>query len=322
MHQKEASLSGKRTLSEEERLTIDSLTGLGNDFLFRHFLLDEFINARECHTNGALLAIKLDKIIEINMLHGRSGGDEALRAVAHLLDNYRADHKDIAHRVFRLGGPVYSYFIPGCNISEARTTAEEIHQQVQKSELYLKKLTVSIGIVTLSEFFLNKETPDHIALGIELTALKRLNLAEKQGTNTICDTSRITESIGSERSTILVIEPDRASIELLIRAMEAAAFKIHTCSDGESALSFIRTTPPAVIICEVMTPMVNGFVLREKLRTNALWNTIPFILISHKKNEEYIRKAVERDIRYFFRKPLSIIEIVGLVSNITRSITQ
>ena len=77
--------------------------------------------------------------------------------------------------------------------------------------------------------------------------------------------------------------------------------------------------PPAVIIAEAMAPRVNGFALREHLRSNALWNAIPFVLVSHKKNEDLIRKAVEVDIRHYFRKPISITEVVGLVSNLARS---
>lgn len=319
MLKKEANVSGKDVLSEEEQLILDPLTGLGNDYLFRVFLPDEFNNTRETLANGALIAIKLDNIAGINVLHGRKGGDDALRSIAHLLENYQAKQKNMSHRVFRLGGPVFGYYIPACDTEKAREAAEEIRKQVQNSELYLKRLTVSIGITNLSEFYRHKGTPGEIALQIELTALKRLGLAEQQGTNTICDTSRIAEFSTSDRPLVLIVEPDQISIELLIRAIKAAGCIVQTCRDGENALSFIKSTPPHIIICEIMTPRVNGFGIREKLRTNALWNTIPFILISHKKNEEYIRKAVDRDIRYFFRKPLSITEIVGLITNITRS---
>jgi diguanylate cyclase (GGDEF)-like protein len=318
MYQRETYSSGKNILSEEDQLIMDPLTGLGNDYLFRVFLPDEFTSARESLSNGALIAIKLDNIVDINILHGRRGGDDALRAIAHLLENYQAEHKNMSHRVFRLGGPVFGYYIPACNASDAREAAEAIRKLVQNSELYLKKLSVSIGLVNLSEFFRHKGTSGEVALQIELTALKRIGLAEQQGTNTICDTSKIAVFSTSDRPVVLVVEPDMASIELLIRAIKARGLMVNTCTDGESALSFIKSSPPDIIICEVMTPRLNGFTIREKLRTNALWNTIPFILISHKKNEEYIKKAVERDIRFFFRKPLSITEIVGLISNITR----
>jgi DNA-binding response OmpR family regulator len=67
-----------------------------------------------------------------------------------------------------------------------------------------------------------------------------------------------------------------------------------------------------------MAPRLNGFELRERLRANALWAAIPYILVSHKKNEDLVRRAVDLDIRHYFRKPLSIVEVAGLVQNLTR----
>lgn len=57
------------------------------------------------------------------------------------------------------------------------------------------------------------------------------------------------------------------------------------------------------------------------MRANALWNAIPFILVSHKKTEDFIRKAVEGKILHFLKKPLSVTEVVGLVTNLTRNRT-
>jgi two-component system, cell cycle response regulator len=322
MHREQRSVPGNKNFSEEEKLILDPLTGLGNDYLFRVFLPEEIARIRENQGDGVFIAMKLDNIVTINLLHGRQGGDDALLAIAHLLENYLMKHEaergNAGHRIFRLGGPVFGYYIPSCTMIKGLGIAEEIRKLVQNSELYLKRLTVSMGIVALSEFSQQQHTPGDCSCQIELTALKRLGLAEKQGTNTICDTSKIAVFSASDRPVVLIIEPDEGSIELLLRAIKAEGFIVHLCTNGESALSFIQATPPRIIICEVMTPRVNGFTIREKLRTHAGWNTIPFILISHKKNEEDIRKAVERDIRYFFRKPLSITEILGLVSNIIR----
>ncbi len=58
--------------------------------------------------------------------------------------------------------------------------------------------------------------------------------------------------------------------------------------------------------------------LRDRLQTNALFRDIPFILISSKKTEEFIRKAVELDIRHYFKKPISVAEVTGLLKNLLR----
>ena len=306
-------------LEGSARLGRDPLTGLQGEHLFRLQFPEEFALARARETNGALIAVKLDNIIGINRAHGRTGGDEALRAVAYVLSNYRGSPGRESHVVFKIGGPVFGYFIPQCSAPQARQVAEDLHRLVMDSELYLDRLTVSIGVVNLYEFFMEEGSREELALRVEQAALYRLTLAEQQGANTICDSSTVGAESVAERPSVLLVEPDPPSMELLVRALKAADLAVSIREDGESAMSFIEATPPGVIICEAMSPRLNGFTIRERLRTNALWNGIPFILVSHKKNDDLIRKAVEHDIRHFFRKPVSLVEVVGLVTNITRS---
>jgi diguanylate cyclase (GGDEF)-like protein len=306
-------------LSGDERLTIDPLTGLRNEQLFRLRLPHEFARARERETNAALLLVKLDGIIALNARQGRMRGDEALRVVAQVLEARRSAPGRQGQLAFRLGGPVFGYYLPACGSPEAKAMAEEIRQAVMEPELYLEPITVSIGVVNLYEFFLADGTTEEIALQIEQTALHRLSIAERQGANTVCDTSEPAEASAAARPAVLVVEPDPASIELLLHALKTAGFAVEVREDGESALALVQASPPGVIICEAMVPRLDGFTVRERLRANALWNAIPFILVSHRKNEELIRKAVQAGIRHYFRKPLSIVEVVGLVGNLVRS---
>jgi diguanylate cyclase (GGDEF)-like protein len=306
----------------ETRLTKDTNTGLFNEHFFRLRLPDEFASARRKESNASFILIKLDNIIALNAKHGRQSGDEALRAIAHILENCMAEPDRGSHSIFKLGGPLFGYYIPSVSAPEARTLAEEIHEAVIQSELFIEKLTVSIGVVNFYEFFLESGTLASLALRIEQTALYRLAIAEQKGMNTICDSSDISENATSGKPQVLIVEPDPQSIELLVSSLEAAGFDARLCENGEIALTIIQSKPQNVIICEAMAPRMDGFTLRERLRSNALLNAIPFILVSHKKNEELIRKAVERDIRYYFRKPISITEVVGLVTNITRGATR
>jgi DNA-binding response OmpR family regulator len=121
-----------------------------------------------------------------------------------------------------------------------------------------------------------------------------------------------------DRPSVFVIEPDPVAVELLTAALDAAGFDVASFQNGEAAIASLEASPPSLVICEAMTPRLNGFVIRERLRASPRLEAIPFILVSHRKTEEMIRKAVEADIRHFFRKPLSIIEIVGLARNLTR----
>jgi diguanylate cyclase (GGDEF)-like protein len=302
----------------ESRLLTDSLTGLPNEHMLRLHLPTEFARSRDGETNASFLALRLDNILAINAAHGRTGGDEALRALAYVLDNYRAGPGRKAHVAFRLAGPLFGYLIPACSAPEARAAAEDIRQLVQQSELYIGHLTASIGIANFYEFFMDDGNQEQLAVRILQTALHRLGIAERQGANTICDASDTSAAVVSSRPTVLLVDPEPGSMELLVRALEAAEISVLVREDGESAVAAVQESPPSVIICEAACPRLSGFSVRERLRANALWNAIPFILVSHRKNDDMVRKAVENDIRHFFRKPVSLTEVVGLVVNLTR----
>jgi PleD family two-component response regulator len=238
--------------------------------------------------------------------------------VTYVLEGVRKGQGRQAHLLFKLAGSLFGYYLPEATAAEGRSLAEEIHEKVQQSEAWLQRLTVSIGIVNFYEFFLEEGTRVELAQRIRQTVLHRVGIAERQGANTICDSSATSAAAVSTRPTVLLVDPDPDSLELLVRALEAADLVVGKCPDGESALEAIRTNPPEAIVCEAMCPRLSGFALRERLQTNAAWNAIPFILVSHRKNEDLIHKAVERDIRHFFRKPVSLTEVVGLAVNLTR----
>jgi diguanylate cyclase (GGDEF)-like protein len=308
----------ERDAPGSERYHRDPLTGLPDEHLFRQQLPLEFAHARDRERNAALLAVKLDGIEELNERFGRASGDEALRAVAYVLEGVRAGEGRQAHLLFKLTGSLFGYYIPEGSAPRARAIAEEIHEKVQQSEAYLRPLTVSIGIVNFYEFFLEEGSRGELAQRIRQAALHRVGIAERQGANTICESSDLSAAAVSTRPTVLLVDPDPDSMELLVRALEAAELVVQVCRDGESALSVVQSNPPAAIVCEAMCPRLSGFAVRERMQTNALWNSIPFILVSHRKNEDLIRKAVERDIRHFFRKPVSLTEVAGLIVNLTR----
>jgi diguanylate cyclase (GGDEF)-like protein len=310
--------SGRVVRPGTEETVRDPITSLAAETFFRSRLPREFAQAREKETNGSLLAVTLDGLIEINRAHGRNGGDEALRAVAQVLSNYRAGAGREAHLVFKLGGPTFGYFIPACTAGQARQAAEDLHRLALESELYLERLSISIGIVNFYEFFMEEGTPDELALRVEQTAFHRLSLAGQQGGNTICDSSGTTVSEVTERPRILIVDPEPGSMDLLKHVLEADDMTVDVRADGEGAMEYIEEQAPTVVICEAMTPRLDGFAIRERLRTKSSWNAIPFILVSHRKNEDFIRKAVALDIRHFFRKPVSLVEVAGLVENLTR----
>jgi len=76
---------------------------------------------------------------------------------------------------------------------------------------------------------------------------------------------------------------------------------------------------PDLVIAEAMAPQVNGFEVHDVLRMNGKSAGIPFILISRRKDEAFIKMATDKGIIHFLKKPFYKTELLGLVDNLLRS---
>jgi len=259
----------------------------------RAALAEAFAAARKRETNGALLAV---------------------RPVAR--DRLATVRRAIADRagaiVFPLDGPALACVVPAASAAEARTLAEAIRRA-------LAPAAASVGIANFYRFFTADGTAADAAREIERIALHRLATASREAGGGVCDTTDPSLPVPEDHRSVFLIEPDPVSVELLAAALDAAGFDVQSFQNGEAAMASLEASPPDLVICEAMTPRLNGFVIRERLRASPRLAGIPFILVSHRKSEEMVRRAVELDVRHFFRKPLSIVEIVGLAVNLTRS---
>jgi diguanylate cyclase (GGDEF)-like protein len=290
------------------------ITGLPGEEAFRKQMRQLIRNKRPA---GAVLFLGADRLQEINAAFGRVGGDEALYGVSHVLRNFRRDGTALRNAgIFRYAGPEFTFLLPDATQEEAQAIAETIRQRVAESTLFLTQLTVSIGVVYLSEIDL--DSSDALET-IEQTGQFRLEIARSSGANTVCDTSPEEFAAANARGTVLVVEPDADYMEILLYSLEAAGFTTILSRDGREALEAIHQIVPDVIVSEAILPKLNGFGLREALRHSAELSDIPFVLLSHRKDEEMIKKAALQGIVHFLPKPVLVQEIVGMVRNLARS---
>ena len=310
----------RRELAETENsLTKCPVTSLKNEMFFRNYMIKEIAGSLETETNSALLFIGVDNIVDINARYGREGGDDALRGISYLVRNYiSADYSRVTHYLFKLNSAAFSYYIPDCPVQYALDTAEQIRSEIADSSAFLEKLTSSIGIVYMHEYFNDTVPPEEIINRIIDTGYSRIFTAKKGGGNTISDRSEEDNAFSRLTAPVVIIDPDTKYVELLTSRLREMGFKSEVINNGNDAIRFIRKTKPLAIISETMVPGVNGFAIKESMLSDSTLSSIPFIFASHKKNEEYIEKAVKLNILFYYIKPFSIAELTGLIDNLSR----
>jgi len=81
--------------------------------------------------------------------------------------------------------------------------------------------------------------------------------------------------------TVLVVDDDPAARDALVLLLEAAGFAATTAADGAEALHRLRGYPkPALIILDLLLPVLDGWSFCEALRADPATACVPVIVSS------------------------------------------
>jgi CheY-like chemotaxis protein len=82
------------------------------------------------------------------------------------------------------------------------------------------------------------------------------------------------------RATILVVEDDRLLRTFYQSALTLAGYNVVTASDGVSALFMIEGHRPALIVLDLMLPLLSGRDVRRELLAHPALRDIPVVAVS------------------------------------------
>jgi CheY-like chemotaxis protein len=128
--------------------------------------------------------------------------------------------------------------------------------------------------------------------------------------------------IVNKNGPVIVIEDDEDDQEFLIEIFERLNYqnKILFFFDGQEALDHIDKTddPPFLILSDINMPKLNGFALREKLKTDSKLSNkcIPYLFFSTAVNQKAVIDAYSQSVQGFFVKQTSMIELEKTISAI------
>lgn len=137
----------REKVTEFAQLSVtDPLTGLLNRRYIEERLSEEINRSGRTGEPLSFLMIDVDQFKSYNDKFGHPAGDEALRIVGSILkENLRG--ADVA---VRYGGEEFSVLLPGTNTLEAAAIAERIRRHVDATEFPRRKVTISIGLASIS----------------------------------------------------------------------------------------------------------------------------------------------------------------------------
>jgi DNA-binding response OmpR family regulator len=113
------------------------------------------------------------------------------------------------------------------------------------------------------------------------------------------------------RRRVLVIDDDIDIRTLLELVFEQAGFAVITAANGEEGLRAARLARPAVIVLDLMMPVMDGFEFRRRQRGDPALCGIPLVVTSACHNLQ--RRTSALDAMAVFEKPLDLDALVETV---------
>ena len=103
---------------------------------------------------------------------------------------------------------------------------------------------------------------------------------------------------GQNPGSVLVVD-DHADIrDVIARTLQRAGWTVHQAHDGSSALAFLESSTPDVVILDLLMPGIDGFTVVDRMRADPRWEGIPVLVVTAKDltpvDQERLRGGVDR----------------------------
>jgi signal transduction histidine kinase len=112
----------------------------------------------------------------------------------------------------------------------------------------------------------------------------------------------------------LVIDDDEIIRANLEEILEAEGFDVISAKDGHSGLQLARQHLPALIICDVMMPELDGYGVLTELHREQVTATIPFIFLTARADRADLRQGMDLGADDYLIKPFTHDELLKAIS--------
>ncbi len=118
--------------------------------------------------------------------------------------------------------------------------------------------------------------------------------------------------------TVLVVEDDRHTAELLSYNLTEAGFQVFQAYDGTDALKKLEIVTVDLITCDIMLPTMDGLTFRQRVLENPTLQHTPFIFLTAKSQPEDQIRGLDTGVDEYITKPFDPQVFVARVHAVLR----
>ncbi len=124
--------------------------------------------------------------------------------------------------------------------------------------------------------------------------------------------------MNSQAHSVLVIEDNAAQLAL-IRDQLGRRVRTLCARDGLDGYSLACSERPSAVVLDVAMPIVDGWTVLRKLRSNPITSTVPIIVVTALEPEDIAEEADRLGVRRVLQKPYDVDDLLGAIDAALRS---
>lgn len=117
---------------------------------------------------------------------------------------------------------------------------------------------------------------------------------------------------------IYCIEDDESIRELVVYALKNNGFDAKGFENGDELFRELETSPPILILLDIMLPGDDGYKILNDIRKNYLTKNIPVIMLTAKSSEYDKVKGLDMGADDYITKPFGVMELISRVNAVLR----
>jgi PAS domain S-box-containing protein len=114
---------------------------------------------------------------------------------------------------------------------------------------------------------------------------------------------------------ILIADDTLTEAEQLKRLLEERGFAVVLAANGQEALAKVKRCKPALIICDIAMPAMDGYTLCKRIKSNKSTRDTPVVIVTTFLSLQELIKGLECGADNFMRKPYDEKSLLSCISS-------
>jgi DNA-binding response OmpR family regulator len=117
--------------------------------------------------------------------------------------------------------------------------------------------------------------------------------------------------------TVLLCDDDPLLVDLVQYRLAARGWEVSVARDGGEAMERLADGAPDAIVLDAMMPVVDGYEVLRRLRESPATATTPVIMLTARKQETDVLRALDLGASDYMVKPFIPEELVARLARLT-----